>query len=102
MAYHNIQDERELIERQAQLARVKVAASYLKQRQEQAKQSELDSSFNYVLSTFSQATKLSSGLPSNKLLWNTIFLPMKWQNRIWVAIGLLAWQMWVNKPNKRY
>ncbi|MDO5640634.1 MAG: hypothetical protein Q4G28_12285 [Neisseria sp.] len=86
--------QREILELQAQLARLKIAAEYLKQQQERQQQSSIDAGFNKVLGAANSALGLTDGLPSNRLLWNSVFLPLRWRQRLLVGVGLLLWQFW--------
>ena len=87
MSRYTYQQERELLEMQAQLARLKIAAEYLQKRRAAEQQSLLDANF-------STAVGLANGLPSGHLLWNSVFLPLRWKHRIAAAAALLLWQLW--------
>lgn len=88
------EQQREILALQAQLVRLKIAAEYLKQQQARQQQSSIDSGFNKALSLGNAAIGLTDGLPSRRLLWNSVFLPLRWRHRLLVGAALLLWQYW--------
>ena len=88
--------ERELLELRVELLRLKIAAEQLKRRQARAQQNAIDRNFMSALS-------LADGLPSGKLLWNTLLLPLNWRNRLLAGVGLFLWQVYrnVSSPSPR-
>ncbi|UOO81153.1 hypothetical protein LVJ83_09215 [Uruburuella testudinis] len=90
----NANEQRELLELQAQLTRLKIAAEYLKQQKAREQQSIIDSGFNKAVGLTHQALSLSNGLPSSRLLWNSVFLPLRWRQRLLMGAALLLWKYW--------
>lgn len=86
-------EERKLLEMQAELARLRITAQRLKKQQAGRRQGLIDSGFNTVVG-------LADGLPSQRLLWKSLLLPLSWKHRIITAAGLLVWQVW-RQENKR-
>ncbi len=90
----NINEQREILELQVQLARLKIAAEYLKQQQARQQQSLVDDGFNRALGFTQTAIGFTDGLPSRRLLWNSVFLPLRWRQRLLVGTALLLWKFW--------
>lgn len=88
----NIHEQREILELQVHLARLKIAAEYLKQQREQ--QNLVDDGFNKVLGFAQAVIGLTSGLPSRRLLWSNVFLPLRWRQRLLAGAVLLLWKFW--------
>lgn len=88
------EQQREILELQAQLARLKIAAEYLKQQQARQQQSSIDAGFNKALSLTNTAIGFTDGLPSRRLLWNSVFLPLRWRHRLILGSVLLLWKLW--------
>ena len=86
-------EERQLLEMQAELARLKITAERLKMQRARERQSMIDTGFNTILG-------LADGLPSQNLIWKSLLLPLSWKHRILTAAGLLLWQVW-RQDNKR-
>lgn len=87
MTKFNAEQQREILEMQAELARLRIAAEYLKKRQEDQRQQQTDLGLSRMM-------QLADDLPSGNLLWKTVFLPLRWKHRLLAAAALLIWQMW--------
>ncbi|MFC3873073.1 hypothetical protein [Neisseria musculi] len=80
-------EERKLLEMQAELARLKITAARLKMQRARERKNMIDTGFNTVLS-------LADNAPPQSLLWKSLLLPLSWKHRIFAAAGLLLWQVW--------
>ncbi|MGB4882950.1 MAG: hypothetical protein WBO82_07970 [Neisseria sp.] len=98
MSKLSTKEKRELLELQVELLHLKIAVEQLKKRKYYSQQNLLDTKF---MSAFN----LTEGLPSGKLLWNTLLLPLNWRKRLLVGSGLFLWQLYrdtqSNESNRR-
>lgn len=83
----NANEERKLLEMQAELARLKITAERLKMRRERERQSRTDTGFDTILG-------LAGSLSSQNLVRKSLLLPLSWKHRIFTTAGLLLWQIW--------
>ncbi|MCP1661201.1 hypothetical protein [Neisseria perflava] len=88
------QEAKELLELEIKLTRLKIAASYLKQQQMQAKQT----SDGQPLWRF---LDLGSGVSALNLIEHTAKLPVKRQYRFGALAALLAFKVWQNYAVKK-
>lgn len=76
------QQERQLLEMQADVLRLKIAAAHLRNRREQNSAAFL-----------SDALKLADQLPVGRLLVAAVAKPRRWRHKLWGAavVAALAW-----------
>ncbi|MFV2028779.1 hypothetical protein [Neisseria sp. S1] len=82
-----------LLELEAQLVRLRIAAEYLKKQKLTREQQRVDAGFNQALGITKTAFGLTKGLPSSRLLWNGLMLPVRWRYRILAGAALVLWQL---------
>lgn len=86
-------EKRELLELEAQLIRLRIAAEYLKKQKLAREQKHVDAGFNQALGITKTVFGLTKGLPSSKLLWNGLILPLRWRYRILAGVALVFWRL---------
>ncbi|MCP2040850.1 hypothetical protein L1281_001440 [Neisseria sp. HSC-16F19] len=77
------QQERELLEMQADVLRLKIAAAHLRNRRESGRTPSL----------LPDALKLADQLPVGRLLVAAVAKPRRWRHKLWGAavVAALAW-----------
>ena len=88
-------EERELLELEIELARLKLAAGEL-QRQRLQQQRQQNESIGYEL------LELAGRASHSKFAWSAIMMPARWKSRLLVGAALLAWEYWRKQQNQHY
>ena len=94
MPKHNKRQERELLELEIELARLKLAAGELQRRREQQASRQSENIGQELLS-------LAGNASAKGLAWRAVTLPVSLKHRLLVCAAFLAWEYWRNQ-SKRY
>lgn len=93
MSKRNIREERELLELEIELARLKLAAAELKRRREQQADNQQDSIGHELLN-------LAGNASTKGLAWRAAALPVSLKHRLLLGAAFLAWEYWRNQSKK--
>ena len=94
MPKYNKQQERELLELEIELARLKLASGELRRRRTQQTSRHSESIGQELLS-------LAGNASAKGLAWRAVTLPVSLKHRLLVGAAFLAWEYWRNQ-SKRY
>ena len=86
------EEERELLELQAELARLKIQAAQLKRARNRAR--DRSHAAVHAFLNFKQLANSAGSLISNRQLFKIALLPTRWQYRLLLGGALLAWEYW--------
>ena len=86
------EEERELLELQAKLARLKIQAAQLKRARNRAR--DRSHATVHAFLNFKQLANSAGSLISNRQLFKIAMLPTRWQYRLLLGGALLAWEYW--------
>lgn len=86
------EEERELLELQAELSRLKIKAAQLKRARNRAR--DRSHAAVHAFLNFKQLANSAGSLISNRQLFKIALLPTRWQYRLLLGGALLAWEYW--------
>lgn len=91
------EEERELLELQAELSRLKIKAAQLKRARNRA--FDRSHAAVHAFLNFKQLANSAGSLISNRQLFKIALLPTRWQYRLLLGGALLAWEYWRLQQN---
>ena len=87
------QEERQLLEMQADILRLKIAAAHLRNRRETPAASHFSNLLPTQSSWLPEVLKLANRVPVGRLLMAAVAKPRRWRHKLWgaAAVAALAW-----------
>lgn len=96
----NHKQERDILELQAQLVRLKITSAYLQQRQNKLRSTTADKGLNNVLGLTNTAFNIFEGLSARRWIWSSFLLPFRWKKRFGLILALLALKYWYDTKHR--